>query len=201
MLPELVERSRANVRWYAYGLCAEFQLWTGVPWRSGFSPNAQKLAILNPDFDSFEGVAMLDCDMFAVSSLTENLFETPGNGFHQQQAHRRVSVAFPGLSSPDAPFYGGPLYKFSREERKALRAEMDFNELKRLDCAAGGWDEGMMHRLAMRAGLPACYLPERWAWSSYYPTPEKAAFIHVRTKPTGDKLRNYEALKAKGIIQ
>lgn len=200
-LPAIAVESRKSLGLYAIRCGAEYEMLSGSPFCSGMSPQAQKLAMLNEEFDEYEAVAMFDCDMFAVRGLKESIFEQPGHGFHQQQAHRRVSMAFPGLSSPSAGFYGGPLYRFSREERKALRHEMDFASLRELDNGTGGWDEGQMHWLAMRAKLPAVYLSELWAWSSHFPMDSGEKFVHVRNRPIRDKLANYRSLVERGVLE
>lgn len=202
-LPELARLSSENVQRYAKAVGAFYCRLVGFPFHPDFSPQAQKLAMLDASFDGYDAVCVLDMDQFAVRGLKENVFDSVGYGFHQVQAHRRVCQLFPSLSSPTAPFLGGPIYKFTLAERQALRHELDFedlDELKQLDCAAGGWDEGMMHRLAMRAGLPAVYLPETWAWSSYLP-PRYAHFVHVRNRPIRDKLANYRALVERGVLE
>lgn len=201
----LVEASCLSIRNYAHQIGAEYCMTIGSPvfaaWHKDFSPQAQKLVVLDGSLDRYESVAMFDCDMFAVADLTESIFEQPGNGFHQQQAHKRVTTALPGLASSTAGFFGGSLYRFSRDERKALRAQINYDELKAFDNAQGGWDEGMMFLLCTKAGIPARYLSEQWAWSSHYPRVGGEKFIHIRSKPTGDKLANYRALRDAGVIQ
>lgn len=197
----LEQASISNILWYSYLVEAEHKVILGKPFDSGFSPNAQKLVVLSSRWDEFDNVAIFDCDMFAVTALKENVFHHLGNGFHQEQAHRRVVRAFPSVSSATAPFWGGPLYRFNREERRRLREQIDLDELRQFDNATGGWDEGMMHRLAMRAKLAPVYLDYRWAYGNCDPQPEQAFFIHIRHRPSRDKMDNYRTLAQKGIIQ
>jgi len=69
-------------------------------------------------------------------------------------------------------------------------------------------DEGIMHTLATLSGIRHTkeqYLDRKWCQCSFLPNPEKAGFIHIRTKitPTGpkrEKIDNYNALVAEGIL-
>jgi hypothetical protein len=69
-------------------------------------------------------------------------------------------------------------------------------------------DEGIMHVLAYRAGLLSAadmYLDPKWCQCSFLPNPEKAGFIHIRTKvtpqgPKREKIENYNALVEAGIL-
>lgn len=198
-LPPIANASRCNIGDYTDRIGADHWVLCGTPFHPALGPQAQKLCLISEQWDAYDDVVMLDADMFATPTCP-NLFDVPGHGFHQEQAHKRVVAALPALTSADGPFYGGCLYKFSREERKALRAAIDLEELKRFDNAAGGWDEGMMHRLCLRAGLKPNYLSDRWCYGSYWPDPAQAFMIHVRPKPTGDKMKNLRTLQAAGIL-
>lgn len=197
--PPIVEASQANLAAYARRIGAEHRSFCGLPFHPRLSPQAQKLFPLEAGFDSYEDVAMLDSDMFATPTCP-NLFDHPGIGFHQEQAHQRACRLFPALTDARSGFYGGCLYKLTKAQRKALRAVVDMEDLKRFDGPGGGWDEGMMHRLCLLAKLPTAYLDPKWCWGGHWPDADKAYMIHVRTKPEKDKMKNYEALKARGVI-
>ena len=68
-------------------------------------------------------------------------------------------------------------------------------------------DEGIMHILAKKANFQPedAYMHQKWCQCSFLPNPEKAGFIHVRTKitpqgPKKEKIENYYDLKVKGIL-
>ena len=69
-------------------------------------------------------------------------------------------------------------------------------------------DEGIMHTLANFEGLTnqeKYILDKKWCQCSFLPNPEKAGFIHIRTKitPTGpkrEKIKNYQELVDKKIL-
>lgn len=202
-LEGLALHSVGAMRAYALRMGVEHHVIRGDAFDSRLKPYCQKLAILNMAFDEYDNVAMLDCDMVPVRGLGVNLFDVPGMGFHQKEAHQRVVLRQPKLASLAAPYLGGCLYKFSREMRQRLRAEIDFAEMALFGASlSDGGDEGMVHRLLLRAGVPqeGAYLSDRWCWGSYWPNPGQAHMIHVRAKPTGDKWRNYQDLVARGIL-
>ena len=64
-----------------------------------------------------------------------------------------------------------------------------------------------MHTLAVKSGFTPAepYLHKKWCQCSFLPNPEKAGFIHIRTKitpqgPKRKKIENYQALVDKGIL-
>jgi hypothetical protein len=69
-------------------------------------------------------------------------------------------------------------------------------------------DEGIMHTLAMLSSYkhnPEMYLDKKWCQCSFLPHPEKAGFIHIRTKitpqgPKREKIENYQGLVDQGIL-
>jgi hypothetical protein len=68
-------------------------------------------------------------------------------------------------------------------------------------------DEGIMHVLANRAGIKpeGTYLDSKWCQCSFLPNPEKAGFIHIRTKitpqgPKREKIQNYKHLVNSGVL-
>lgn len=199
-VPTLVAISSIAMKEYAARIGADYAMIHGLQFNLHFSVWAQKLAMLSEDYEPYETVAMIDSDMFPVRGLTDNLFTVPGHGFHQEQAHKRVCSAFPKLTSYDGGFYGGCLYKFNRQERQRLREKIDKTELKQFDSPTGGWDEGMIHRLCLLAKLPVSYFSDVWCYGSHWPAPQIAKMIHVRTKPSKEKLENYRALVTKGIL-
>jgi hypothetical protein len=128
-------------------------------------------------------------------------------GWYHDGSHPRVVKRLPELTSRKAPFWGGAVYRLTRDLRVRLRAEYAFDEAVHFNSRDCGEDEGIMHRLAMRAGLvssPELYLSKRWCWGSHEPVPERAAIVHVRSGrmrvPNGTKLDNYRELRERGVI-
>lgn len=202
-LPPIVERSCANMRAYAQRIGADYRMLVGYPFNPRFSPQAQKLAMVNEEFDDFATVVMVDSDQFAVKGLTQSIFEATGYGWHHDTAHPRVVKAFPQSASSLRPFWGGAVYRLPRGLRVVLRDAID-SSLAQFDNPRGGWDEGMFHRLAMRASLSqtnAYFSDKRWCHGNCESHLERAAFVHVRTRPSKSKLENYQALVAAGLLE
>jgi len=70
-------------------------------------------------------------------------------------------------------------------------------------------DEGIFHTLTVFGSMyfapGEMYLNRRWCQCSFLPYPEKAGFIHIRTKvtpqgPKREKIENYQALVDQGIL-
>lgn len=201
---ELVRASSNNMRDYAQRMGADYMLLTGWPLDSRLTLPCQKLAVLMPRFDAWDTVVVVDTDMFAVTGLTESIFDIFGIGWYHDTAHPRVCRLLPGITSRHAPFWGGAVYRLKNEQRVFLRPKYNYEMAAPFSSQSCGHDEGIMHRLAVMSGWThgsgPLYFSKRWCWGSYEPEPEKAAFIHVRPKPTGDKLKNYHALRERGII-
>lgn len=195
-LPPVAALSSEQVRAYAFSIGAHYVMLNGKLFEPTFTAQAQKLVMLDPRFDDYGDVAMFDCDMLPVKGLADDLFALPGCGFHQETAHARVCKLLPRLTSAAAPFFGGPLYKFDRATRQALRAVVHLPTLRLFDTLAHGYDEGMVHHLCVRAGLDLPYLPEAWAWGSIRESFHGAKFIHLRR----DRLAVYQSLRERNIL-
>lgn len=212
-LRELDKLSIANIKNYAKMVGAEYRLITGKPFRKHLTAPCQKVHMLSEEFDQYDQVLMLDIDMFAPKGMTDNVFDLEGIGLYadtQKMLHRKIAATYPMIASSDAPYWGGAIYKLDKFTRQQLRKGLGENE---------GWinnynklyhfeDEGIMHTLALFAGLKHEYryiLEQRWCQCSFLPNPENAGFIHVRTKitpsgPKREKIENYNSLVEQGII-
>lgn len=211
---ELEKRSVENIKEYAKMVGAEYQLITGKPFRKHLTAPCQKVYMIDEVWDEYDTIVMLDIDMFAPKGMTKNIFEDPGIGLYsdtQKMLHNKIVRTYPLISSLQSPYWGGAIYKLDKPTRKKLRAELGGNEawMQNYNKRYNFGDEGIMHTLAVKAGIKvkknAVYLDKRWCQCSFLPNPEKAYFIHVRTKitPTGpkqEKIKNYQALVSKGIL-
>jgi len=204
-LEELGKLSSANIAAYAERISTEYRLLRGDVFRRGLSSQCQKLHMLEAEFDAYDWVVMVDMDMFAVTGLAEDVFEVPGTGLFSDYTaliFEKLRQRHPTLSDSRWGFWGGAIWRLSRELRQRLRAQIREQELAAF---SGNYnDEGIMHRLACLARVPQDWLPQRWCQCSYLPNPAGAAMIHVRTKvtPTGPKrpkIENYHALR--GVIE
>ena len=211
-LRELDYLSIANIKRYAEMVGAEYELVTGKPFDETLTAPCQKVCMIEKEFDVYDNVLMLDIDMFAPKGMTENIFDLPGVGLYhtvQKRLHRQLVQLYPMLGNIDAPYWGGAIYKMDRNLRKRLRDGLKtntswmlkFNKLYHFE------DEGIMHVLANRAGInpKGTYLDPKWCQCSFLPNPEKAGFIHIRTKitpqgPKREKIENYRDLVNKGIL-
>lgn len=205
-LDELGRRSSENIQAYAERMGAEYRLLRGNVFRPSLTPPCQKLYMLDPTFDDYDVVVMLDMDMFAVKGLTDSVFDLDGTGLFSEYTKgvfKRCIKAHPSLSNPEYAYWGGAIYRLTRERRQALRKHIVESEMREFD--GDLQDEGIMHRLACKARIRQDRIPDRWCQCSYLPNPERAAMIHVRTKvkpegPKRAKLENYKALQARGIL-
>jgi len=212
-LRPLDELSKENIEAYAKMVGADYELVTGKPFRSHLTAPCQKVYMLDEKYDEYDQVLMLDIDMFAPKGMKENVFELPGVGLYadtQQMLHRKIANHNPAFASLKAPYWGGAIYKMHRKMRQKLRRNLGgdeswmnpYNQLYQFE------DEGIMHTLALLGGYkhsPEYYLDRKWCQCSFLPNPEKAGFIHIRTKitPTGpkrEKIENYQALVDQNIL-
>lgn len=206
-IPEIVALSTEAMADYSLRIGADYLFIRGNQWDDRLSAPCNKLIMLSEDYDDYDDVSMVDADMFPVRSLTEDVFALDGFGIYHPEAHRRVLRHLPRLSSPRAAFWGGAIYRLPRSVRIALRREYDFAEARRFNNRGNGEDEGILHRLAMRAGIdhhPLSYFGQEWAWASYAADFTTARFIHIRHHngkgKLVDKMTVHRDLKARGIL-
>lgn len=206
-IPPIVLLSIASMRAYAAQIGAEYRLLTGLCFEPRLSPPCQKIAMLQPEFDAYEDVAMVDADMLARKGLEEDLFTVPGYGIYHPEAHRRILRNVPRLPSSVHAFWGGAVYRFPRDLRIRLREQYVFEEALPFNCRGNGVDEGIMHRLAVRADIGHTrdsYFGQEWAWASYDEHPERGKFIHIRHHDGKghrcDKMDVYRDLQQRGVF-
>ena len=207
-IDELGARSSANLAAYAGRIGADYRLLRGDVFRPGLASPCQKLHMLDAEFDGYDWVLMVDMDMFAVRDLAENVFtEVSGTGLFSEYTagvFRNCRSRHPTLTDARWAYWGGAIWRLSRELRQRLRAHIREAELAPF---SGNYnDEGIMHRLACLAKIPQDRLPQRWCQCNYLPEPGRAAMIHVRTKvtPTGPKrpkIDNYRDLCGRGVLE
>jgi len=209
-LNDLAKASVKNIKQYAEQVGAEYELVTGKPFREHLTGACQKVHMLSDHYDQYDQVLMVDIDMFAPKGMFTNVFGVEGIGLYagtQQMLHRKIANTAGG--SMLYPYWGGAIYKMDLPTRKILREQLggdeswmdQFNEAYKFE------DEGIMHILAKKANFQPekPYMHQRWCQCSFLPNPEKAGFIHVRTKitpqgPKKEKIENYYDLKVKGIL-
>ena len=215
-LGELEERSKANIEEYAKFCGAEYSLVRGDVFRKGMTAPCQKLIMLDEQFDEYGTVVMMDIDMFTRKGMTKNIFtDDNGIGRHyniQESLVRNLKRRFPDLGDPAYPYWGGSIYRIEKEVRQRLREEIDESEIKRF---SGNYeDEGIMHRLAVRARMEVndnTYLDkDMWNRSSFEENVGEGHIIHIRQKikntpgrrsPRQSKILNYRKLVHEGILE
>lgn len=214
-LGELEERSLANIKEYAKFCGADHQLITGNVFRKHLSTPCQKMIMLDPQFDEYDTVVMMDIDMFTRKGMTKNIFtDDTGIGRHfgiQPSLRQNLFNRFPLLGNPKYPYWGGSIYRLTRETRKRLRVHIDDWEIDHFN--NNYEDEGIMHRLAIKADLkesPEVYLDQdKWNRSSFEENVSDGYIIHIRRKmkhtpgrpsPKQDKILNFRKLVNEGII-
>ena len=211
---ELGELSSANISKYAEKIGVEYKLIRGDKFRSNLKvkhPPIQKLHMLSRAFDEYDMTVMLDMDMFTRKGMEENVFtDVEGVGVHAQVQKRLVKhlqQRIPELTDPEYCYWGGSIYRLTREQRQKLRAGIRENEIPVFCNRRNHGDEGLMHVLAVRAQIKDDYLPDRnWNYPSFETDIENASIIHVRTKiaprgPKRTKMENYKDLVSRGLIE
>ena len=212
-LRDLDKLSIKNIQEYAEMVGAEYRLIRGKPFRKHLTSPCQKVYMIDEEWDEYDDVLMLDIDMFAPKNMNENIFEQEGVGLYadiQIRLHRRLSQQYPMQSSIHSPYWGGAIYKLNRKLRKKLRNGLGGNEnwMNKYNKLYHYEDEGIMHTLAWKAGIPikGTILDRKWCQCSFLPDPEKAGFIHIRTKikpngPEKKKIENLRTLQEAGIVE
>ena len=209
---ELEKLSMKNMIQYAKKCGADYKLIKGPVFAEGLSHPCQKLHMLDSKWDDYDIVVMVDIDMFTRKGMTTNIFtEVQGIGMYtdfQRNLHRKLKMQFSRLIDTRFAYWGGAIYRLTKEQRINLRQHINMRELKIFN---GGFeDEGMMARLATLAKIPADaeVLPGGFAWChcSYREGIENSEMIHIRPKitPTGPKrpkIENYREMVKRGLIE
>lgn len=214
-LRELDDLSMKNIQAYASQIGADYKLITGKPFREHLTNPCQKAHVISEEWDEYDNVLMLDIDVFVRKGLTQNVFDLPGHGVHGTwQIKLKKKLQALGRITAADPYWGGSIYKFSREERQLLRSVIPENDewLNLYNQLYNFEDEGILAELASKVKFPSVYLDFSWNQCSYLPNPEQAKMIHMRTKLPGvlngtwenggkrPKIENYYELKMRGII-
>lgn len=211
---ELGRRSSANIAKYAEKIGVDYRLLEGDVFRPHLAapwPPVQKLHMLDATFDEYDMVVMLDIDMFTRKGMKQNIFtDAKGVGLHGKIQQRLLTSRKAGqYSDPNAPWWGGAVYRLDRKLRQTLRAHIRESEIDFFCSRQRAGDEGLMHRLASLANInpKGTYFPDNmWCCCSFLPEVKSANMIHIRTKiaprgPKRTKLQNYRDLVARGLIE
>ena len=187
-LGELEVLSSDNVYRYAEWINSDYSLLRGNVLSDDFSPPCQKLYMFSKKYDEYDNVLMLDMDMFFTNKIYSdniNIFEVnPGIGLHDRITTRVFSDfqrKHPQHSNKEYPYLGGAIWLISREVREKFRNVFKLTECKRFSGSHD--DEGIMHYLAIKANhKEKNYMSSEWCQGSYFPNPEKAYLLHIRTR-------------------
>ena len=214
-LGELEERSKENIKEYAKFCGADYQLIKGNVFRKHLSTPCQKMIMLDPQFDEYDMLVMMDIDMFTRKGMSKNIFtDDIGVGRHygiQPSLRKKLCDRFPLLGDERYPYWGGSIYRLEKEVRQQLRVHINDWEIDYFN--NNFEDEGIMHRLAVRAEFSeeGAYLDDdKWNRSSFEENVSDGYIIHVRRKmkntpgrpsPKQDKILNYRKLVERGIIE
>lgn len=206
---ELEKLSFVNISKYAKRIGVEYKFLEGNIFRNHLAPPCQKMIMLDKMWDEYDMVVMMDTDMFTVNGLEKNVFtDIEGTGLHEEFQtklfNENFCKHFSKYCNKNYAYWGGCLWRLTKELRIQLRKHLNEEELK---VFSGNFnDEGIMHALATKAKIKQDSIPGTWSYGSYYPNPEKAHIIHIRTKvspigPKRPKIENYLDLKRRGIIE
>lgn len=213
-LNELALLSSKNVSAYAHNIRSDYRLLRGNIFRENLTPPMQKLHMLDEEFDYYDNLVMLDMDVFVRNGLDINIFtDVNGIGRHtsvQDNLVKKLVRLYPNLGDVNCPYWGGSIYRLSREIRQLFRPLLNDEEMKVFSKPYHFEDEGVMHRLAVLANIketPDLYLDGSvWNVSSFEPNVDQGYFIHIRTKitpsgPKRTKIENYRELVSRGLIE
>ena len=214
-LRPLDKLSIENIQAYAEMVGAEYELILGKPFRPRLTAPCQKVHMIDEQFDEYDKVVMLDIDMFAPKGMTDNIFDQRGCGLHaevQTMLAKRLAGQYPMIASTTYPYWGGAIYKFDKGTRQRFRQVLNTGSdawMENYNKPYHYEDEGIFHTLTVFGSMYFApdekYLDRRWCQCSFLPNPEKAGFIHIRTKvtpqgPKREKIENYQALVDQGIL-
>ena len=209
--PEEILASIENIKRYADKCNAEYLLLDGYPFNKNLNFICQKLAVLNEEYDEYDNIVIVDTDMYERKGQTENIFDVQGIGMHnelQSQLHKKLVARYPLLTFINGPYWGGAIWKFTREERQKLRKNIIESEMIIFNNDYN--DEGIVHRLATLASIrqEETTLPGgfKWCHCSYRDGIENAAMIHIRPKitpvgPKRPKVETWRRLVEEGLIE
>ena len=213
---ELVEKSTESIKGYAEKIGADYEFIRGIVFEKKIAHKmdypCQKLIYLDEKYDEYDYVVMVDADMFVAKTCNQNIFiDDTGIGRHtaiQTGLRQNLAGLLPLYGSVEAPYWGGSVFRLSREVRQKFREALTEDIL--MAFARRYHDEGVMHCLANKLGMKhtdeEMYLNgQTWNYSSFEPDVEKANFIHIRTKvtpqgPKREKIENYRDLVHRGLI-
>jgi len=213
-MDELGLASQKNISRYAKSVGADYRLLRGDVLDASFIPPMQKLFMLDESFDEYDVVVMLDMDMFVRKGMDKNIFtDETGYGKHtavQKMLSKKIVQRYPKLGKAGYPYWGGAVYRFPREDRQKLRQHLSMEDFRPFDNHYNFADEGVMHVLAVRSGMKLnedSYMKSNlWECGNFEDNVDQCYFIHIRTKitpkgPKQDKILNYRAMVARGLIE
>lgn len=183
---EFERQSWESMARYAETVGAEHRVLRGE-YVAANNPQMHKLHMLSPEFDAYDLVVMVDSDMFARQSAGD-VFRASGIGVCgalqrtlKESCRRRVPHRF---GKGDGDYYGGAVYRLTRDERQALRRHLSPDVIADFDDYMRGCDEGVMHYLASREGFVGRGISggDAWACSSYSSHAARANFVHIRRR-------------------
>jgi len=154
-LPEWAILAEKTMRLYAEKIGAHYELVTGMPLGKEHGPNSQKLIHLDPKYDSYDQVLMMDMDMIATN-IYANVFDRPEIGVLHDRAMKgtsRTPAAAPTLYKKGAPVFFGNFIKLTREQRIALRSHADWDLFAKAVVDHYSGDEIILHYLIHKSGI------------------------------------------------
>ena len=196
--------SRESMRRYATRMGAEYKYFDHKFWDETFLPQFQCMWMFEEEQDKYDTIVSVDTDICVRIGVTENIFEAPGNALNfayrdaYRQWHAKAKVRSPQIPCDESiPGFNGGVYKFTREERQALRPHI--NEVKEL-CRPGCFHDEMLLNVAMsRAGFKPVILEDKWNWRIELPPqrdPKLGNFYHIMH----DKKNIYKQFKKARLI-
>lgn len=154
-MPNWAILAEKTVRLYAKVIGANYELVKGMPMGAEHGPNSQKLIHLDPKYDKYDQVLMLDMDTIATN-IHSNVFDRPEIGVLHDRAMKgtsRTPSAAPSLYKKGAHVFFGNFIKLTRDQRIALRKHADWKMFVGAVVDHYSGDEIILHYLLHKSNI------------------------------------------------
>lgn len=154
-MPEWAILAEKTVRLYAAAIGADYELVKGMPMGKVHGPNSQKLVYLDPKYDQYDQVLMLDMDTIATN-IHANVFDRPEIGVLHDRAMKgtsRTPGAGPSLYKRGSHVFFGNFIKLNKDQRVELRKHANWDLFAKAVVDHYSGDEIILHYLLHKSGI------------------------------------------------
>lgn len=154
-MPEWAILAEKTVRLYAKKIGVDYELVKGMPIGAEHGPNSQKLIYLDPKYDQYDQVLMLDMDTIATT-IHSNVFDRPEIGVLHDRAMKgtsRTPSAAPLLYKKGAHVFFGNFIKLTCDQRIELRKHVNWKLFASAVVDHYSGDEIILHYLLHKSNI------------------------------------------------